>query len=274
MNDATTDDGQTGTNRVAAALPHLRRHARGLTGSQQAGDRYAAATLEALLEREVDLSATTRPELALFRTFHSIWQSSGAQLTAIDSEDGPRAQAQRHLSRLTPRSREALLLHTVEQFSLADVAAIMNIPAAEAEDLVDIARREMHDAVRGRVLIIEDEPMISMDLEAMVQDMGHEVCGTATTRDEAVAQGRETRPDLVLADIHLADDSSGIDAVNDLLASFPEMPVIFITAFPERLLSGERPEPPFLITKPFAPPQVFSAISQAMFFASTETLRA
>jgi DNA-directed RNA polymerase specialized sigma24 family protein len=274
MTDATSPDERTGTSRVAAALPFLRRHARALTGSQQAGDRYAAATLEALLERETELAAAARPELSLFGTFYSIWQSSGAHLTAIDGEDGPRAQAQRHLSRLTPRSREALLLHTVEQFSMGDVAAIMDVPVAEAEDLVDIARREMHDAVRGRVLIIEDEPMISMDLEAMVQDMGHEVCGTATTRDEAVAKGRETGPDLVLADIHLADDSSGIDAVNDLLGTFPEMPVIFITAFPERLLSGERPEPPFLITKPFAPPQVFSAISQAMFFASTETLRA
>jgi hypothetical protein len=50
--------------------------------------------------------------------------------------------------------------------------------------------------------------------------------------------------------------------------------VIFVTAFPERLLTGKRPEPAFLITKPYVEDQVRSAVSQAMFFASTETLAA
>ena len=62
--------------------------------------------------------------------------------------------------------------------------------------------------------------------------------------------------------------------VNDLLAILGDTPVIFITAFPERLLTGERPEPAFLISKPYSEDQVRSAISQAMFFSSTETLRA
>jgi len=105
-----------------------------------------------------------------------------------------------------------------------------------------------------------------------VQNIGHHVTGTARTRDEAVALALRDRPDLILADIQLADNSSGIDAVNDILARMGEMPVIFITAFPERLLTGERPEPAFLITKPFTEEQVRSAVSQAMFFSSTETL--
>jgi CheY-like chemotaxis protein len=70
---------------------------------------------------------------------------------------------------------------------------------------------------------------------------------------------------MVLADIQLADGSSGIDAVNDILAESP-IPVIFITAFPERLLTGERPEPAFLVTKPFNPEMVKALISQALFF--------
>ena len=79
---------------------------------------------------------------------------------------------------------------------------------------------------------------------------------------EAVARHR---PGLVLADIQLADGSSGIDAVKDILGRF-DVPVIFITAFPERLLTGERPEPTFLITKPFQPETVKAAIGQALFF--------
>jgi CheY-like chemotaxis protein len=70
---------------------------------------------------------------------------------------------------------------------------------------------------------------------------------------------------MVLADIQLADGSSGIDAVNDILTTF-KLPVIFITAYPERLLTGERPEPTFLITKPFQPEIVKAVISQALFF--------
>jgi CheY-like chemotaxis protein len=70
---------------------------------------------------------------------------------------------------------------------------------------------------------------------------------------------------MVLADIQLADGSSGLDAVNEMLTSF-SVPVIFITAYPERLLTGERPEPAFLITKPFQPETVKAVISQALFF--------
>jgi CheY-like chemotaxis protein len=73
------------------------------------------------------------------------------------------------------------------------------------------------------------------------------------------------KPGLVLADIQLADGSSGLDAVNEMLKSF-SVPVVFITAYPERLLTGERPEPAFLITKPFQPETVKAVISQALFF--------
>ena len=75
----------------------------------------------------------------------------------------------------------------------------------------------------------------------------------------------KTMPKMILADIQLADGSSGIDAVNDILST-EALPVIFITAFPERLLTGERPEPTFLVTKPFNPDMVKALISQALFF--------
>ena len=83
----------------------------------------------------------------------------------------------------------------------------------------------------------------------------------AATHHEALDAVARKRPGLVLADIQLADGSSGIDAVKDILQSY-DVPVIFITAFPERLLTGERPEPTFLITKPFQPETVKAAIGQ------------
>ena len=112
-----------------------------------------------------------------------------------------------------------------------------------------------------------------MDLESVVADMGHRVTGIARTRDEAVTLAKAEKPDLILSDIQLADNSSGIDAVHDILAHYGDLPVIFITAFPERLLTGERPEPAFLISKPYSEAQVRSAVSQAMFFSSTKQLK-
>ncbi|NGM45514.1 response regulator [Rhodobacter sp. SGA-6-6] len=258
------------TSRVARHLPYLRRYARALTGNQASGDAYAVAVLESVVADPALVSDHPDTRLALFAVFHTIWSSSGAPVAEPDTGISGRAQA--HLAGLTHNSREALLLHTIEGFDHDQIAAIMGIGADEAAHLVDVARREMEASVRGAVLVIEDEAIIAMDIADIVEAMGHRVTGNARTHAEAVALAAADRPDLILADIQLADNSSGIDAVNEILSQFGDLPVIFITAFPERLLTGERPEPAFLINKPYTEEQIRSAVSQAMFFASTETL--
>ena len=258
---------------VAANLPFLRRYARALTGSQRTGDNFAAATIEAMLSDNAELPSLESPRIDLFRAFHLVWSSAGAPVSApTDSQLTARAHV--HMASLTPNSREALLLHAIEGFSVDEIAAVMGMSATEAETSIRIARDEMTRAVAGRIMIIEDEAIIAMDLAAIIGEAGHRVTGIASTRGEAVTLAARERPDLVLADIQLADNSSGIDAINDILAQFGTLPVIFISAFPERLLTGEKPEPAFVITKPFTEDQVRSAVSQAMFFASTATLAA
>jgi DNA-directed RNA polymerase specialized sigma24 family protein len=255
---------------LATHLPHLRRFARAMTGSQSSGDSFAAAALETILTDTSVLDGLDT-KTGVFRVLYRIWSSAGAPVD--DGESGLKARAQRHMAKLTDDSREALLLHTLEGFSFENIGEILGITPVEAEELVQIARREIADAVSGSVMIIEDEAIIAMDLESIVSEMGHRVTGVARTRSEAVELGKADVPDLILADIQLADNSSGIDAVNDLLSELGERPVIFITAFPERLLTGAKHEPAFLISKPYAEEQVISAVSQAMFFSSTETLK-
>ena len=257
---------------IASELPFLRRYARALTGNQTTGDRYAAATLEAILADTSTYDTEISPRAALFRTFHLIWSSTGAPVAETDGNSLER-RAQVHLRGLTKDSREALLLHTIEGFSLEELGQILQTDPGQAQQLVKDAISEMEKTVRGSVMIIEDEAFIALDIESIVNAMGHRVTGIARTRAGAVALGAKERPDLILADIKLADNSSGIDAVNDLLSALGEIPVIFITAFPDRLLTGARPEPTFLIGKPYTDEQVRSAVSQAMFFASTETLQ-
>ena len=248
-------------------LPFLRRYARALTGSQTHGDAYVRATLEAIVASPDDFPKDVDARLGLYRVFHSIWSSS--HLDDIDDEgtdeDSRQSIARARLARLTPLPRQALLLTAMEGFSPQETGYLTDMTADDVESLVEEALDEIEEQTRADVLIIEDEPIIAMDIEMIVRDMGHDVTGVAVTHAEALQMVQARRPSLVLADIQLADDSSGIDAVKDILSQF-SVPVIFITAFPERLLTGERPEPTFLITKPFQRATVKAAISQALFF--------
>lgn len=255
---------------VARDLPYLRRYARALTGSQATGDSYAAATLETLLVDPSVVAQASNPKVGLFHAFHIVWSSAGSPVEEADTRLMARANA--HLARLTPHSREALLMQSIEGFALAEIGEILRKSTDEVESLITTANREMEASVSGKVMVIEDEAIIAMDIVEIVESIGHEVTGVARTREAAIRMAEKTMPDLILSDIQLADNSSGVDAVNEILQQRGEVPVIFITAFPERLLTGERPEPAFLITKPFTEEQVRSAVSQAMFFASTEPL--
>ena len=251
---------------LAPHLPFLRRYARALTGSQQHGDTYVRAALEAIVAAPGDFPRDVDARLGLYHTFQRIWASANSDEPAMDADDGDQEMiANARLARITPRSRQALLLTAMEGFTSEDAGYLIEATAGEIDNLVSEALAEIERQTHADVLIIEDEPIIAMDIETIVRDLGHGVTGVAVTRDEAYAQAMAHRPGLVLADIQLADDSSGIDAVKDILAEF-NVPVIFITAFPERLLTGERPEPTFLITKPFQRSTVKAAISQALFF--------
>lgn len=252
--------------RLAPHLPYVRRYARALTGDQPTGDHYVRMALEALAAGDRSLDANLTPRVALYQVFHAIWGSSGARLERAD-DDGPGGgdAATRRLMRIAPRSRQAFLLTALEGFTPSEAAQILATDFHEIEQLIGAAQAEIDAELATDVLIIEDEPVIAADIEALVSELGHTVLDIAATRAEAVDAVARRAPGLVLADIQLADGSSGIDAVRDILAHL-DVPVIFITAFPERLLTGERPEPTFLITKPFQPETVKAAIGQALFF--------
>ncbi|CAN7734117.1 response regulator [Bosea sp. LjRoot9] len=250
---------------IAPHLPYLRRFARALSGTQASGDAYVVAMLEALVADPSSFPRGFDPRLGLYHTFLKLWSSVSLNATSTGSAEADRPSAERNLEALTPRPRQAFLLRTVEGFSIEEVATIMDISASDAAGLIQAAGQEIAEQVATDVLIIEDEPIIALDIETMVEELGHTVTGVARTHREAIALVAKKRPGLVLADIQLADGSSGLDAVNEILSSI-DVPVIFITAYPERLLTGDRPEPAFLITKPFQPEAVKAAISQALFF--------
>jgi len=248
---------------VVQHLPFLRRYARALTGNQASGDAYVAATLESLIANPKILQSTPNPRVALYALFTRLWNS--VAVNGATDAVAPDLPPERYLTQITPRPRQAFLLVALEGFTEEDAAQILDCDLPTLRGLVEESGRELAAEIATDVLIIEDETFIAMDIEALVESLGHRVIGVARTHSEAIALARRKQPGLILADIQLADGSSGLDAVNELLGSL-EVPVIFITAYPERFLTGRRPEPAFLIAKPFQLAVVSAVASQALFF--------
>jgi CheY-like chemotaxis protein/DNA-directed RNA polymerase specialized sigma24 family protein len=264
--------GQSLGHQVASQLPFLRRYARALTGSQARGDAHVRALLETALSDSAVRTQISDGRVGLYRAFSQIWASRASEAAAPSAPTSEHeAGAQARLATITTPARQALLLTTLEEFSPAQAAEILGLGADELAALVAEAVAEIEREQATSVLIIEDEPLISMQLEDLVAGLGHTIFGTAATRTQALEVMGNKVPGLVLADIQLADGSSGLDAVDDILA-IASVPVIFITAYPERLLTGDRPEPTYLVTKPFQEAAVRAAISQALFFGSSRPL--
>ena len=253
-------------------LPYLRRFARTLSGSQEAGDAYVATLLEGLIATPSDFATDLPPRVSLYHLFLRVWNS--VRLTGGGEQDdhGSLAVAERRINSISSLPRQAFLLVAVEGFTAAEAARILEVSEKDVESLLDIAGQEIAHQVATNILIIEDELLIAMDLETIVGSLGHTVQDVATTKGEALAAVKPRKPGLILADVKLADGSSGLDAVREIVAKH-EIPIIFITAYPEKVLTGERPEPTFLISKPFQRETVMAIISQALFFDTKAHLR-
>ncbi len=251
---------------ISSHIPYLRRFARALTGSQAGGDAYVLATLEAVVADPSAFAQNADLKISLYRLFLKLWESMPVnghvdQISFSPDEKG----AQRNLEAIPLRPRVAFLLSSLEGFETSEVARAMDCPIEEAAQLIDVAGKEISNQIRTDVLIIEDEPLIAIDIQMLVEELGHRVVHVARTHQEAVAAVGDAKPGLILADIQLADGSSGLEAVNQILSGL-SVPVIFITAYPERFLTGTPPEPAFLITKPFGVDSLKAMVSQVLFF--------
>jgi CheY-like chemotaxis protein len=235
---------------VIRALPYARRYARALTGSQPAGDALVAECLRDLLG-----NAAETPE-GISDARHVLYWGVTRRFGG-DSHPGEHAEA------LSTKHRQLMLLTSLEDVSTADAAPILGLSSEEATLCLAEAREKLRASAATDVLIIEDEPIIAMDLEELVQSCGHRVIGVAATEAEAIAIAKRFRPGLILADINLGLGGDGTSAVSTILKSY-YAPVIFVTAYPERLLTGDAVEPAFVITKPFEPLTLAIATYQAV----------
>lgn len=242
-------------NAIGPELPYLRRYARAITGAQRLGDAAVQQMLEGLLESPKALDPAVPPRVEIYRIFHQFWKGSAFALAVGDAPT----------SHLAITDRQALILTAVEEFSIVEAATILGRNVADIVQSLDRARAAIEQQLKSDMLIIEDEMVIALHIQSVVEENGHRVIGIAQTAAEAVAMANAGHPELILADINLGDGPSGIDATKQILEKV-DVPVIFVTAYPERLLTGERPEPTYLITKPFEPSVLLATICQALMF--------
>ncbi|MCR9079072.1 MAG: response regulator [Hyphomonadaceae bacterium] len=231
--------------RIEKLVPYLRRYARAATGDTVKGD----ACVERVLQQIIDLSMDTSFEETEFdreRLFAMLDQQ-------LDQLSGSTAA----------RARRALLLIAVEALPHAAVRRILGVSDEELEKMLIIAEADFTASTATRMLIIEDEVLISAQLKRLAEGLGHKVIGVAITADAAVAISKEQTPDIVLCDIHLADGSQGTDAIAAM--QLPDsVPVVFVTAYPEKYLSTTNEGPSYLITKPFDPEYLKAVIGHAL----------
>lgn len=251
---------------IAARVPYLRRYARALTGSQATGDQYVRICLEMIVEDPEILPSTGDLMRDMFRLFHKVWSETSPTSIMTHAELPRRQDAGvfEAFRGLPAVERQVLLLAALERYSFGDIAYILSITEEESRGYFNQAQLDIRDEPSVSVMIIEDEKVIAYDLRSIVEDMGHTVCGVAEREDEAVELAARTRPRIILADIQLKDGGSGIAAARKILQRI-DVPVIFITAYPEYLLTGNAPEPTFVITKPFNRDTIIAAVSQAIY---------
>ena len=247
---------------ITKTLPFLRRYARAVTGSQQRGDEWVRLCAEVAVRQPELIKGAEDTKLGVFALFHRLQQPFGGLEQGSDAASVS-GRLKESLTDMAPLQRQVLLLTVLEGFTVGDAAHILDIDVDKAERSLQEARRELQRVASVRVLVIEDEAVIALDVADIVRNAGHEVVGIAATEKAAVDLAKKHSPHLVLADIQLRGSDSGISAVREILQAMT-VPVIFVTGYPERLLTGTQLEPAFVISKPFDPDLLRAAIAQAL----------
>jgi CheY-like chemotaxis protein len=224
-------------------LPGLRRYARALAGGQQAGDDAVSAAVSALFKSRGPKGAT---RIGLFQWLAQAWNSAG-----------PKSEATSGLA------RQALLLAATEGFSLTETAAILRADPEAVEQWIGRETGEMPSRAANNVLIIEDEPLVSLMMQDALESCGHHVSGVARTRAEAEKLAGQTPPDFVVSSMILADGSSGIEALNDILRT-ADVPYLMATTPIDQFLTGKRSEFVYLLAKPFTDAALTVMVDQAI----------
>lgn len=123
-----------------------------------------------------------------------------------------------------------------------------------------------------KILVVEDESIVSKDIQHSLKRLGYSVCGSASSADKAIELVEEHNPDVVLMDIMLKGDMNGIEAA-EIIKRNHRIPVIFLTAYADEvtLSKAKITEPYGYIIKPFKEIDLHTSIEMALYKHKKET---
>ena len=113
-----------------------------------------------------------------------------------------------------------------------------------------------------RILIVEDEPLVRVDIEDAIRRAGYEVAGSASSGEEAIAKSLSLHPDIVLMDIALHGEMDGSTAAR-FIQSELAVPIVFISGQAIAEITDQNAPPTFQVKKPFARPELIGALAAA-----------
>ncbi len=124
--------------------------------------------------------------------------------------------------------------------------------------------------MQGRILVVEDEPIVALDLKQELEEMGLEVIGIAESAEEAIA-GAACEPDLALMDVRIVGTMDGIETARELRLWY-QVPVVFLTSYSdETTVSRAAEEMPYgYLTKPFKSAELMATLTVALRKAQAE----
>lgn len=264
-------------NELYDHLPFLRRYARALTGSTERGDDLVTRGVEVAMmaPSRFGLDKGEGARLSLYALLHLLFDED-RETGADDERHEGRPVASPHpieraLATLPELYRRMYLLITLEELSQAEAAQVLHLTAADALVTLKEARERVRSALTQRVLVVEDNPVLAMEIGELVADMGHVVCGTAVNEQEALELLEAESPTLALLDVRLADGGSGVEIARRL-RRVRSLRTIFVTAFDGDLEELGARHLGQIVRKPFTNDAIRAAISRAVFMPTPVAL--
>jgi CheY-like chemotaxis protein len=118
---------------------------------------------------------------------------------------------------------------------------------------------------RVKVLIVEDENIVAMDIRKILTDSDYEITSIVSSGEEAIVEVREQKPDLILMDIVLKGKMTGLDAAR-IITQYFDIPIIYMTALSndDSILEARSRESYGFLFKPFSANELNIAIEMAL----------
>jgi len=208
-------------------------------------------------------SQSSQDEFRRFQRFFDYWELESAAESGEASAPFTDGRLRDVVTALPPLENQVLLLCDFVGFSVEEAAALLKIEPTAAADRLDQGRRLAEELPKMSVLILEDHGLIAQDLSDIASDLGLTVIGIAENAAAAEKLVERNWPDIVISDQMLSDGDTGLEVLAGLRAK-GRFYAIYVTAYPEEVLTGLDDEPAVVVSKPFEPEAIRAAIGHTL----------